>query len=124
MNVLVVDDEMFICELLNEFLSKLGYSVTTATNGEEALARFAEKRYSVVLLDIKMPGMNGRELLRRIKAIDSHTDVIVVSAFGDGVTVKDMLQMGADDFLIKPFELSDVEEVLSSRHKVFCEGSG
>ena len=124
MNVLVVDDEMFICELLNEFLSKLGYSVTTATNGEEALARFAEKRYSVVLLDIKMPGMNGRELLRRIKAIDSRTDVIVVSAFGDGVTVKDMLQMGADDFLIKPFELSDVEELLSSRNKIFCEGNG
>jgi DNA-binding response OmpR family regulator len=124
MNILVVDDEMFICELLDEFLSRLGYEVTTATNGEEALAKFSEKRYSVVLLDIKMPGMNGRELLRRIKAIDSRTDVIVVSAFGDGVTVKDMLQMGADDFLIKPFELDNVEQLLSSRYKVFCEGNG
>ena len=124
MNVLVVDDEVFICELLKEFLCKLGYKVTTATSGEEALARFSEKRYGVVLLDIKMPGMNGKELLRRIKSIDSCTEVIVASVFGDDVTVKDMFQMGADDFLIKPFELDEVEQLLSGRDKVSCEGNG
>ena len=123
MNVLVVDDEIFICDLLDEFLSKLGYEVTTATCGSEALTKYSEKKYEVVLMDIKMPGMGGRELLSKIKEIDSTTNVIVVSAFGDGITGKELLQIGADDFLVKPFELDHLEELLSSRNQVFCEGT-
>ncbi len=123
-HVLVVDDEIFICDLLDEFLSRLGYHVDTATSGSEALTKLSEERYSTVLMDIKMPGMNGRELLRRIKEIDSTTGVIVLSAFGDSVTVSDMLQMGADDFLVKPFELQSLETLLHERHKSCCENAG
>ena len=123
MNVLVVDDEIFICELLDEFLSKLGYDVTTATSGTEGLTKFSEKKYGVVLMDIKMPGMGGRELLSKIKGIDNSASVIVLSAFGDGVTANEMLQIGADDFLVKPFELDHLEELVNSRNQVYCEGS-
>ena len=121
MNILVVDDELFICELLEEFISKLGYEVTTASSGEDALSKFRQEKFEVVLLDIKMPGMNGREVLRRIKEMDRSTGVIVLSAFGDGVTVNDMLGIGADDFLVKPFELNNLEILLSRRQKIFAE---
>ncbi len=121
MDILVIDDEIFICQLLDEFLSNLGYDVAIAACGDEALAMLSKQRFDVVLMDIRMPGMSGPELLDKIKAIDSSAFVIVVSAFGDGVTVNEMLQKGADDFLVKPFGLDHLEEVLSARNKLLCE---
>lgn len=124
MNILVVDDEIFICDLLDEFLTRLGHSVTTALSGHDALIELSKNKYGLVLMDIKMPGMTGRELLRKIREIDGSTRVIVLSAFGDGVTVNDMLQMGADDFLVKPFELLELEELVSNPQKGIDERSG
>ena len=92
MKILVVDDELQICELLDEFLSVQGHQITAVTSGEEAIIEFQANKTPVVLLDIRMPGMSGIEVLRRIKEIDSNTGVIMLSAFGDPDTVKEEFQ--------------------------------
>ena len=112
MKVLVVDDELPICELLDEFLSEQGHEVSTATNGEEALLVFEKEAPQMVLLDIKMPGMDGMEVLRRIKEIDSDSGVIMISAFGDTSTVQEALQKGAYHYMEKPIELMQLHELI------------
>ncbi len=112
MKILVVDDEPSICELLSEFLSLLGYQVFTAGNGGEAVSRFKEKRPDIVLLDIKMPGMSGIDVLRKIKEHDSEAKVIMVSAFGDIDTVRTTLKMGAFRHLEKPVDLELLKKTL------------
>ena len=112
MRILVVDDELQICELLEEFLSMQGHQVTTVNSGEEAIIKFQANKSPVVLLDIRMPGMSGIEALRRIKEIDSNTGVIMLSAFGDPDTVQEAFQAGADYYLEKPIELEELIKVL------------
>ena len=112
MRILVVDDELQICELLDEFLSMQGHQITTVTSGEEAIIEFQANKTPVVLLDIRMPGISGIEVLRRIKEIDSNTGVIMLSAFGDPDTVQEAFQAGADYYLEKPIELEELMKVL------------
>jgi YesN/AraC family two-component response regulator len=112
MRVLVVDDELFICELLDEYLTLQGYQVNTASNGADAISRFEEHRPHIVLLDIRMPGMSGIELLGKIKQIDGSIKVIMLSAFGDDGIVRDALQMGADHYIQKPMKLQELMEIL------------
>ena len=114
MKILVVDDEEYICEILHEFLSLQGYQVDTAVNGEDALKKYEADRPEVVLLDIRMPGMGGVDILRRIKEIDSRPGVVMLSAFGDEETVNEVLQMGADYYLQKPVEFERLMEILTS----------
>ncbi|MEA3280747.1 MAG: response regulator [Thermodesulfobacteriota bacterium] len=114
MKILVVDDEEYICEILQEFLSLKGYQVDTAANGEDALKKYEADRPDVVLLDIRMPGMGGVDILRRIKEIDSRAGIIMLSAFGDAETVNEVLQMGADYYLQKPVEFDRLMEILTS----------
>ena len=112
--ILVVDDEIFICELLNDFLSMQGYDVNTANCGEDAMAMFKSIHPEVVLLDIRMPGINGIDVLEKIKDIDSSVKVVMLSAFGDADTVHKTLQMGASTYMQKPVDLDDVLLTLNS----------
>ena len=114
MKILVVDDEEYICEILHEFLSLQGYQVDTAANGEDAVEKYEANRPDVVLLDIRMPGMGGVDILRRIKEIDSRPGIVMLSAFGDEETVNEVLQMGADYYLQKPVEFEHLMETLTS----------
>ena len=114
MKVLVVDDEDFICELLDEFLSLKGYDVTTARNGDEALLDFVENKPDLVLLDIRMPGISGVKVLRKIKNIDKDVRVIMLSAFGDAATVQDALELGAAHYLQKPVKFEQLSNILDS----------
>lgn len=111
-NILVVDDEPTICQLMDLFLSKRGYRVTIANNGEEALRIFDACRPSIVLLDISMPGMLGTEILQRIKSIDASCGVIVLSGYGDEETINDAINNGAFCYIQKPIELLDLSEKL------------
>ena len=122
MRVLVVDDELFICELLDEYLSLQGYQVRTATTGEAAISGFQETRPQIVLLDIRMPGMSGIEVLGRIKQLDGSIKVIVLSAFGDDGIVKDALQMGADRYLQKPMKLQELADIIHAWQKEYFSG--
>lgn len=112
MKILVVDDETAICMLLSEFLSLKGYEVTTAGSGEEALVEYHKNRPDATLLDIKMPGIDGIEVLRRIRENDSDTGVIMMSAFADDETIRKALRTGANKYLEKPLDLGRLERTL------------
>jgi DNA-binding response OmpR family regulator len=107
--VLVVDDEPEAVELLVEFLSSKGYEVLTAGGGEEALQRVKADRPHLVLLDIRMPKMNGIEVLRRIREIDPEMGVIMVTAVNEEDMGRKALELGAFDYIVKPLDLKYLE---------------
>jgi len=113
LKILIVDDEIWVRELLEEFLTLQGYQVTLATNGEEALKMVDQNPPDVVLLDIKMPGISGLEVLSIIKRLDKKIGIIMLSAFGDFDTIQKALEMGADHFIEKPFDLNRIAKILS-----------
>ena len=101
-SILLVDDEPDIRDVLAIYLTDLGYTVHTAENGEAALQTFHRVVPSMVLSDIKMPGMSGIELLRRIKAEAPTTEVIMITGHGDMALAIDSLKLEATDFITKP----------------------
>ena len=110
--VLVVDDEPDAVELLQEFLTAKGYEVIAASDGEEALRKVKEDRPHLILLDIRMPKMNGIEVLRRVREIDREVGVIMVTAVNEEETGRQALQMGAFDYITKPLDLKYLERSL------------
>ena len=102
--LLIIDDERAILEVLDIFLTSEGYEVITAENGKEGLEIFEKEGGSInlVITDIKMPEIEGLEVLRRIKAIDKDTEVIVVTGHGDMDSAIESLKYGASDFINKP----------------------
>jgi len=100
--ILIVDDEQIIVKLLAMSLRSDGYEVVTANSGEEGLDVFKTESPDIVVTDIKMPGMDGLELLKKIKEIDSEKEVIIVTGHGDIDSTITALQYGASDFINKP----------------------
>jgi len=100
--LLIIDDELPILEMLEMSLANEGYEVMTAENGEEGIRLFREQAPKFVLTDIKMPGMDGIEVLKRMKAMDQEAEVIVVTGHGDMDSAIAALQHGASDFIPKP----------------------
>ncbi len=100
--LLLVDDEPDILRVLSISLKADGYDVRTAPGGEEALAIFSTERPDIVITDIKMPGMNGIEVLREVKKIDQETEVIIITGHGDIEAAIEALKYGASDFINKP----------------------
>jgi len=112
--ILVVDDEQEICNMLKEFLTLKGYVVTAVLNGEEALVKIKEEKPVVVLLDIKMPGMDGIEVLKKIKEIDKQIPVVVmITAVKDEDIARKCMDLGAYDYITKPLSLEYLETVLA-----------
>ena len=103
--ILVVDDEVDTCANLSDILTDLGYQVDVAYDGASALELVRQHSYDVALLDLKMPGMDGLELYRRIKQLQSGTVAIVVTAYASSNTAKDALTAGAWQILSKPVDL-------------------
>jgi DNA-binding response OmpR family regulator len=114
--VLIVDDELFVGELLKEYLSIKGYEAEAVSNGEDALSVSQQFRPHIVILDIRMPGMSGMEVLKSIKAKNKATGVIMLSAYGDTETVDEALRLGADHYLQKPMNLKHLVETLMLLH--------
>ena len=104
--ILVVDDEKDFCTLLSDSLSLEGYRVLKAYNGRRALQMVKKERPDLALLDIKMPGMNGIEVLRRIKRVKKETAVIMLTAFGTLETARRAMKLGAYDYVTKPVDHS------------------
>ncbi len=100
--IMVVDDEKLIVRLLSMSLQSDGYETVKAYNGEEGLALFKKETPDIVITDIKMPGMDGLELLKKIKEHDPNTEVIIVTGHGDIDSTIIALQHGASDFINKP----------------------
>jgi len=110
--VLIVDDEPDFVELLREFLTAKGYEVAAAYDGEEALRKVKEDRPHLVLLDVRMPKMNGLEVLRQLREIDHEVGVIMVTAVDEEETGRQALKLGAFDYVIKPLDLKYLERSL------------
>lgn len=106
--VLVVDDEAVIRNLLQRTLEEAGYSVVTAASGQEALDKMSEINIELAMLDIKMPGMSGIEVLRQISINWPDTGVIMVTGIGDAQTAVEAMKLGAYDYITKPFNPADV----------------
>lgn len=104
--LLVVDDEVDACANLSEILTELGYRVDVAYDGASALELVERNAYDVALLDLKMPGMDGLELYRRIKQLQAGTVAIFVTAFANSRTAHEALSAGAWQIVAKPVELS------------------
>ncbi len=105
--VLVVDDEINILESLKMLLEDK-FDVLTAINGEEGLRTLEEKNVNVALLDIMMPGMDGIEVLRKIKERDANVEAIMVTAVRTVKTAVQAMQLGAYDYIVKPFDIDEV----------------
>jgi len=103
--ILIVDDERLICDLLRSVLSRQGHEVITASNGREALELFKERRPRFTLLDLRMPEMNGIEVLKQIRAIDQKAAVMILTAWGSDALEQQARQLGVMDFLSKGLAL-------------------
>ena len=110
--ILVIDDEPVLRDSLEVALKTSGYEVLTARTGEEGLERFKKENPDLVLLDHWLPGINGDEVLRRIKEEDPEIPVIIMTAQGSIEMAVSSMKMGAFDFLVKPFDLDQVEALI------------
>ncbi len=116
-SILVVDDEDSLRTVLSNELSNEGYEVRNAADGDEAIAELQKTKYDLVLLDIKMPRMNGFEVLKFIKEQHGKTKVVMLTGFADLKNAIESKKLGADDFVSKPYDLVDllttIERVLT-----------
>lgn len=110
--ILLVDDERGITESVKGFLEDRGFYVRTADSGEAAPELIEKDKPSIVFLDIRMPGMDGIETLRRIKAIDKNIRVIMLTVIDDKEIKDKAKALGADDYMTKPFSTERLEELL------------
>jgi DNA-binding response OmpR family regulator len=110
--ILVVDDEPGICDIIKKIFAPIGFEVLTAVNGSDAIAQVRKARPKLVFLDVRMLGMSGLQVLKEIKSIDSAIKVIMVSVMDDAATKKQALELGADEFVTKPFTSERLEELV------------
>ncbi len=128
LTVLIAEDEKNLALLLERVLSKEGYLIRLASDGEEAFRRISEEKVDIVLTDIKMPGKDGIELLKQVKELDASIEVIVMTAFATVDTAINALKMGARDYIRKPFDIEEVVGAVNKtamliRNTVFIEGA-
>lgn len=110
--ILIVDDEDAVREVLGEYFTEQGYSVAMADAGETALALVQERAPDLVLLDVRMPGIDGVETLRRMRAIAPEVSVIMVTANEDVDLARETLKLGALDYVAKPFDFPYLERAV------------
>ncbi len=113
--ILIVDDEPDFCDALGDFLGVKGYSVFKTHNGDQALAVYKQERPDVVLLDVNMPGKDGLETLRELKALDPGASVIMVTAIEESEIAKQAMNEGAFDYITKPVDHNYLEIVLMTK---------
>ena len=116
--VLVIDDERNMRWVLERALQKAGYDVLTAERGELGLQLFARHRVDLVLLDLKMPGMDGLAVLRELRQRSTSVPILLLTAYATVPTAVEALQLGASDYLRKPF---DLESILSQINRFLAD---
>ena len=111
-DVLIVDDETFIRQILARIVTREGYKVRQACDGQDALDRLSEASCDIVISDIKMPNMDGIALLSEIKSRHPEISVILITAYAGEYSAQDALRAGADSFIAKPFKNVEIAETL------------
>ncbi len=112
--ILIVDDERKICEILKDILEGEGYSVDFVLNGYDALRKVQKNDFDLLLLDMKLPDIDGLTVLKRIKEINTEIGVIMISAFGTVSLAVEALKNGADDFIEKPLETDRILTIIKN----------
>ena len=112
--ILVVDDEKSIREMLEIYLEREGHTVTCASNGVEGLDLCKQHVFDVVVADIKMPNMNGMQLLHKVKELSPETIVIMITAFASFETAKESMDENAYDYITKPFDVDEVKKKIET----------
>ncbi|RMF61403.1 MAG: sigma-54-dependent Fis family transcriptional regulator [Calditrichaeota bacterium] len=107
--VMVVDDEENIREVLSSYLQSLGYEVETATDGQDALDKYQEGMYDLVISDLLMPSIDGLELLKKIRARDKNVIFLMITGYPSIETAVEAIKKGAYDYITKPFHMDDVK---------------
>ncbi|KEO83385.1 response regulator [Tumebacillus flagellatus] len=113
--VLIVDDQYGIRVLLQEVLDKEGYTIFQAPNGVTALEIVKEHQPDLVLLDMKIPGMDGLEILRHIRTIEPDTKVIMMTAYGELDLIKEATVLGAITHFTKPFDIDELRQAVNAQ---------
>jgi len=108
LNILVVEDGQSQREMLRDFLRKEGHAVGEAESGDRAIQRVREGHYDLILLDYKMPGMDGMQVLESVKGINPEIDIVIITAYGTIETAVDAMKAGALDYITKPVEFEEL----------------
>ena len=106
--ILLVDDEVEFASALAERLQMRGYDVKTASNGLEAMALFHNSPPDVVILDLRIPGMDGLEILKNIKIFDPTIEVLILTGHGDVESVAEGMKNGAFEYIMKPIDIDEL----------------
>lgn len=110
--IMVVDDDPNICALLSDNLTEEGHQVQAANNGKDALKRIKQEEFDVIITDLEMRGMNGLELIQRIKNIRPEAITLIITAFGTIESAVEAIKLGAFHYISKPFQLSEVSSMV------------
>ncbi len=115
--LLIVDDESRFLEAIATRLRKRGFDVTTATNGPDAIALAREEKFDIALLDLKMPGMDGKEVLRLLKQEHKFLEAVILTGHGSLESAVELTKLGAFGYLPKPYELDKLLETLQQAYQ-------
>src|SRR4030067_2331497 len=119
--ILIVDDEKMIYSIVARRLAKEGYACVMANNGREALAHFYKDNFSLIISDIRMPEMDGLELLKNVKAVRPNMMFIIMTAHPEINMAVEAIRLGANDFILKPVDLElmafSVKKALEQKKK-------
>ncbi|GAB6038759.1 hypothetical protein JCM15519_33180 [Fundidesulfovibrio butyratiphilus] len=107
-SILLLDDEPIVCKRLKPYFQKAGYEAEAFTKPAEALERVRQRRFDVVITDLKMQGLDGLAFLGKVKELHPDTDVIVITGFATMETARESFRKGVFDFVAKPFKLADI----------------
>ena len=110
--ILIVDDETIVRESLGSWFREEGYSVDVAASAREALEKLSQQAWDIFLLDIRMPGMNGLELQRKIREAHPDSTIIIMTAYASVETAVEAMKQGAYDYIVKPFDPDDLEHLV------------
>ena len=119
--ILVVDDEAIVRESIRDWLEDAGHQVATAESGEEALALVKEQDFGVMVLDLRLPGMSGIDVLKKVKQLKPQIKSIIITAYPSVLSAVEVMKLGAIDYLIKPVAPDDLEKLIKET-LLKCEG--
>ncbi|MBU1319228.1 MAG: response regulator [candidate division Zixibacteria bacterium] len=112
LDICIIDDEIVVCKRLQQYLSKIGYSVETFVDSQTAIGRINEKRFDIVVTDIRMDNIDGMQVLNHIMEKGESTKVILITGYATIEIAREAQAKGAFDFISKPFRPQDLKEVI------------